>query len=103
MQRLFETSRLIVRRVTAGDTETLLTIFGDPENTRFYGSERPWSRDDAERMLANYPFTDARLISEPGIALLKPSLDVVGYGGVGYFLREGNTPDLLFILKKEFW
>ena len=54
MQRLFETPRLIVRRIAADDIETLLTIFGDPENTRFYGSGQPWSRDDAERMLADY-------------------------------------------------
>lgn len=103
MAVLFETQRLIVRQITDEDVEPLLAIFGDALAMRHYGSGQPWDRAAVERMLAGYPFTDARLISEPGLALAKSSHEVVGYGGVGYFLREGNTPDLMFILNRAHW
>ncbi len=103
MITLFETPRLVVRQVAPGDADALLAIFGDPENTRFYGAGRPWSRADAERFLASYPAGDERLISAPGLALLRPALAVVGFGGVGYYRREGTTADLFFILRKEHW
>ena len=52
-------------------------------------------------MLDTYPYGDARLISEPGIALRKPDRAIVTYGGVGYFVRQGATADLFFIVRPE--
>jgi RimJ/RimL family protein N-acetyltransferase len=100
---LFETPRLIVRQVTPDDVAALLTIFGDAENVRHYGTGLPWSRLEVEQFIASYPSGDARLVSAPGLALLKPGLDVVGFGGVGYYLWEGNTADLLFAFKCDHW
>jgi len=56
-----------------------------------------------ERFVASYPARDERLVCAPGIILLKPELEVVGFGGVGYYLWDGNTADLLFLLRKEHW
>ncbi len=103
MTILLETPRLVVRQVTAGDADALLAIFGDPENVRFYGTGRPWSREEVERFVANYPAGDERLVSAPGLVLLRPMLTVVGFGGVGYYRQEGNTPDLFFIFDRAHW
>jgi RimJ/RimL family protein N-acetyltransferase len=94
MRILFETPRLVVRRIGRADADALLAIFGDRESMRLYGSGQPWTRDDVERFLATYPFGDERLISEPGIVLHKPDLAIAAYGGVGYFRRGDATADL---------
>ncbi len=52
-------------------------------------------------MLDTYPCGDERLISEPGIALRKPDLAIVAYGGVGYFRQGEATADLFFIVRPE--
>ena len=100
---VFETPRLVVRQVTPDDVDVLLSIFGDAENVRHYGSGQPWSRQDVERFIASYPAADPRLVSAPGLALLKPGRDPVGFGGVGYYVWEGNTADLLFAFKHAYW
>jgi RimJ/RimL family protein N-acetyltransferase len=100
---LFETERLVVRRAILDDVEALLTFFADPEHTRYFGSGQPLDRREMGAYLGGYPEHDPRLISLPGLALLKPELCVVGFGGVGYYAAPENHADLLFILKKEFW
>jgi ribosomal-protein-alanine N-acetyltransferase len=100
---LVETERLVLRRATLEDMEALLTIFADLETTRYFGSERPLDRREIEAFLGGYPKDDPYLISLPGLALIKPELRVVGFGGVGYYAAPDNTADLLFILKKEYW
>jgi len=102
MKVFFETPRLIVRRPQQGDEEMFLSIYGDPQNTRLYADGQPWTRDTATRFLANYPYDDPRLLIEAGLALLKPDLVCVGYGGVGYFAGPCHTPDLFFILAPAF-
>jgi RimJ/RimL family protein N-acetyltransferase len=99
---LFETPRLLVRRATVDDADALLAIFGDPENVRLYGTGQPWSRADAERFILSYPVGDDRLVASPGVALLKPCLEAVGFGGVGYYRAAGNTPDLLFAFRRAY-
>jgi len=103
MRILFETPRLHVRALSPDDANVLLSILGDAEATRYYKSGKPWDRAEVERLLASYPFADPRIISEPGIALLKTTGAIIGYGGVGYLQRDGNTADLLFILKPAYW
>ena len=103
MRIIFETPRLVVRQIAPVDADALYAIFADPLNVRFYGKEQPWSRAEVERMVATYPTGDARLICAPGLLLLKPALEVVGFGGVGYFRQAGNTADLMFIFKHEYW
>jgi RimJ/RimL family protein N-acetyltransferase len=100
---LFETERLLVRRATTADVVALLPIFGDAETVRHFGHGRPWTQVEIGQYLASYPEGDERLVSTPGVVLLKPHLEVVGFGGVGYYVSEGNTADLLFILQKEWW
>lgn len=103
MTILFETQRLLVRKSRPADVEPLFDIFSDAETVRHFGYGQPWSRAGVEQFLANYPENDERLISAPGVVLLKPHLEMIGFGGVGYYVSEGNTPDLLFILKREHW
>ena len=103
MSTLFETSRLLIRRVTPDDVDELCSIFGDADNVWAYGTGLPWSRADVEQFIAGYPASDPRLISAPGLALLKQSGAVTGFGGVGYYLEEGNSADLLYIFKHAYW
>lgn len=103
MSIIFETPRLVVRQITPGDEDALYAIFADSLNVRFYGNEQPWSRADVEGMVASYPAGDARLICAPGLLLLKPALEVVGFGGVGYYRQANTTADLMFIFKHEYW
>ena len=100
---LFETPRLVIRRLRRDDTDTLLAILGDPASTRFYGSGQPWTRAAVERLLTDYPHGDARLLSEPGIVTQRADRALVGYGGVGYFRRGETTADLFFIFQPEQW
>ncbi len=63
---LFETERLVVRRAQPEDTEALLRVFGDEQAMRHFGHGKPWSREELERFLAQYPPDDARLVCVPG-------------------------------------
>lgn len=103
MVTLFETPRLVIRQLTPNDVDAVLSIFGDPDNVRQYGTGQPWSRAEAERFIASYPATDPRLVCAPGLALLKLTQVIVGVGGVGFYVWEGNTADLLFAFKREHW
>lgn len=100
---LFETPRLVVRQLTPADVDALLSIFGTAENVQHYGTGQPWSRAEAERFIGTYPAADPRLVSAPGLALLKPTHELVGFGGVGYYVWVGNTADLLFAFKRAQW
>jgi ribosomal-protein-alanine N-acetyltransferase len=100
---LFETERLVVRKTSLEDIDALLAILADPDTVRLFGSSRPWSRAEVERFVRSYPDSDSRLISAPGLALLKPDLEVVGFGGVVYYVAEGNTADLLFVVDRRHW
>lgn len=100
---LFEAERLAVRKATLGDVDALLAILGDPENVRHFGSGTPWSRAEVERLVRSCPDNDPHLVATPGVVLLKPTLAVIGFGGVGYYVADGNTADLFFILKRACW
>src|SRR5438094_5678818 len=100
---IVETERLAVRRAALDDTDALLAILGDPENVRHFGSGEPWTRAQVEQFIRSYSEGDPRLVATPGLVLRKPTLDVIGFGGVGYYVAEGNTADLLFILKRAYW
>jgi RimJ/RimL family protein N-acetyltransferase len=104
MSVLFETERLVVRKATLlEDADALSAILGDPESVRHFGSGQPWTRAQVEQFVRSYPDGDPRLVATPGLVLLKPTLEVIGFGGVGYYVAEGNTADLFFILKRAQW
>lgn len=103
MTALFETERLLVRKATLADVDALLRFLGDPETVRLFGAGEPWTRSQVEQLVRGYPEGDPRLVSAAGLALLKPELVPVGFGGVGYYVAEGTTADLLFILDKVYW
>lgn len=100
---MYETERLVVRRATGEDLPALLGVFGDAEATRYYGPERPLTREEVERYVDGYPEGDPRLIALPGLVLLKPHLEPIGFGGVGYYAGRDHYPDLFFILRPEHW
>jgi [ribosomal protein S5]-alanine N-acetyltransferase len=99
----FETERLVVRKATLADVESVLRFLSDAETVRLFGSGAPWSRAAVEQFVCSYPDGDPALASAPGLALLKPSLEPVGFGGVGYYVAPGNTADLLFVLDRAYW
>ncbi len=101
---LFETDRLVVRRASAAeDLPALLSIFGDSAKTMHFGSGQPWTEDQIDQFHRTYPESDPQLISTPGLVLLKPDLEPIGFGGVGYYAAPGNTADLFFIFRHQFW
>ena len=100
---LFQTERLVVRRASPADVDALLEIHGDPEAMRFFGQGQTLNTADIERLLRAYPADDPQLIACPGLVLLKPTLQPIGFGGVGYYVSPGNQAELLFIFKRAFW
>ena len=100
---LFETERLVVRKATLDDADALLAILGDPANVRHFGSGKPWTRLEVEHFIRSYPDDHPRLVATPGLVLHKPALEVIGFGGVGYYVAAGNTADLFFVLKQSYW
>jgi len=48
---VFETPRLVGRRLEPGDRETMLAVYGDAEGMRWVGDGRPLTAEDCERWL----------------------------------------------------
>ena len=100
---LYETPRLTVHRAGNDDIDPLLSIVSDPIVMRQFAHGRPWSRDELTRFLAQYPESDPHLVCIPGILRLKPTGQVIGFGGVGYYQSKTTTPDLYYLLAQEQW
>jgi RimJ/RimL family protein N-acetyltransferase len=49
---VFETPRLIGRRVEAGDREPMLAVYGDADGMRWVGDGRPLTAEDCDRWLS---------------------------------------------------
>jgi hypothetical protein len=82
---ILETDRLIVRCPSpTADLPALLAIFGDSANMLHFGAEQ-----EIRQFLSGYPDGDPHLVSRPGLVLLKPHLEPVGFGGVGYYGAAG--------------
>jgi len=106
---LFHTERLVVHRAVPEDTDALLRVFGNPAAMRLFAHGRPWTRDELERFMGQYPDSDARLICLPGTVRLRTDPhapaggEVIGFGGVGYYVGETTTPDLFYALRSDHW
>ena len=100
---LYETERLTVHRATDADVDPLLCVVADPGVMRHFAHGLPWSREELVGFLAQYPEGDPNLVCVPGVLRLRPAGQVVGFGGVGYYMSEGTTADLYYVLAKDYW
>ena len=100
---MVETERMLVRRLAYNDLEYLIDIFSDPVATRYYGAGRPLTYEETAQLLDQYVKWQEGFVSAPGLVLLKSSMEVIGFGGVGYYPGGNNTADLFFIFKEHFW
>ena len=104
MAMLFATERLAVRAATLDDMDALLAIFGDPENVRHYNQGLPWTRTQVQELINHFaPAGVPSAVVTPGVVLLKPGNDVVGFGGVYYDAQVMDEAELAFIFRQEQW
>ena len=103
-RQIFETKRLILRDMDAGDLEALHGVLGDPEATRFFDACRPLTLDESREKLAAWVRHDEICGFMPGLMVLKETLDTVGHGGLGYYPEtETEGPELIYVLKEVYW
>ena len=99
---VFETPRLIGRRVEAQDLEPMLAVYGDLEAMRFVGDGTALSRDDCERWLA----VTAENYAKRGYGMFalveRQTGQVVGFGGLIHFAGRGE-PEIKYALLRSAW
>ena len=99
---IFETLRLIVRRLTEGDIEELITVHADADAMRFVGDGEPLSRERC----AEWVEVTRRNYATRGYGMtalvLRETGEVVGFCGL---VHPGGQPgaELKYALKRTFW
>jgi hypothetical protein len=102
----FATDRLIVRRPSLpADLPALSSPSSATEPTPLLlrRVRRPWTEDEVRLFLAGYPAGDPKLICQPGLVLLKPRLEPVGFGGVGDYTSSSNSANSFVSFRQEVW
>ena len=103
-KQIFETERLILRRMDADDLDALHGILGDPEATRFFDACRPLTLDESREKLAAWVRHDEARGFMPGLMVLKETSDIVGHGGLAYYPEtEAEGPELIYVLGGPYW
>lgn len=102
LSTLFETQRLVVRRITAEDLEPMYSVYSDADAMRFVGEGTPITREACVRWvgvtLANY---EARGYGMSAIAL-KQGLPIIGFCGLVHPSGQ-TTPEIKYALSREQW
>jgi ribosomal-protein-alanine N-acetyltransferase len=97
-----ETEHLLLRRFTPDDLETFCSILANPDVMRYLGVEagKPPSRAESEALLYN-AIDSWTTHGFSRLAILDKSLmKVIGICG---WRRFEGTPELIYILTKEYW
>ena len=97
-----ETERLRLRRFTPDDLEAFCSILGDPDVMRYLGVEagKSYSRQESEALLYNAIETWTRHGFSRLAIVDKYLTKVIGLCG---WRRFEGTPELIYILTKEYW
>lgn len=92
-----ETERLVLRPLQKDDLETFLSIFSNPEVTRYYEVETMTGLAQAEKLLDHFI-----AIGRLGIAL-KESERIIGSCGIFAITQEYYSASLGYDLAREYW
>ncbi|MDP6778878.1 MAG: GNAT family N-acetyltransferase [Candidatus Latescibacteria bacterium] len=101
---VFETERLILRTMDAGDLNALHGVLSDPEATRYFDACRPLMRSEVGDKLAEWIEHGEAHGFMPGLMVLKETSEIAGHGGLGYYPEtEAEGPELVYVLKRPYW
>jgi [ribosomal protein S5]-alanine N-acetyltransferase len=99
---IFQTERLHVRHLLAGDADAMYAVYGDAEAMRWVGDGEPLPREECVRWVevthANY----ARRGYGMSALVEKQSNEVIGFCGI---VHPGGQPEaeIKYALRREFW
>ncbi|HEX8178499.1 MAG TPA: GNAT family N-acetyltransferase [Pyrinomonadaceae bacterium] len=97
-----ETSRLHLRLFTPDDLDDLARLFGDSDVMRYLGVEggKTLTRAEAQTALGNFAAGWQKHGYGRWAAVLKATRQFVGMCGLR---RLEDTPELLYVLSKDYW
>lgn len=99
---IFETPRVHVRHLEAGDVDALLAVYGDAETMAPLGDDRVLSRDDC----AQWVDVTARNVARRGYGMsaveLRGSSDVIGFCGLVH-PGDQQEAELKYALRRDHW
>ncbi len=99
---VFETPRLVVRRMRPDDVDALLAVYGDVDAMRWVGDGEPLAREGCARWVEvthrNYALRGYGMFT----ALSRETGDVIGFGGL---VHPDGQPDaeLKYALRRAAW
>jgi RimJ/RimL family protein N-acetyltransferase len=97
-----ETERLRLRRFTPGDLEAFCSLLGDPDVVRYLPARAgaAFSREESEALLYNAIESWTKYGFSRWAVIHKHHAKVIGLCG---WRRFDGTPELLYILQKDYW
>lgn len=99
---VFETARLLVRRITPADVDALLLVYGDADAMRFVGDGAPLTRTACAQWVEVTHQNYARRGYGMFAAVAQVQSEVIGFGGL---VHPGGQPDaeLKYALRRDAW
>ena len=100
---VFETPRLVGRRLGPEDLDAMAAVYGDLEAMRFVGDGTALTRADCERWIA----VTAENYEKRGYGMFalveRQSGEVVGFAGLIHFAGHGDKPEIKYALLRSAW
>ena len=98
-----ETERLILRRFTLADSDSLATMWSDPDVTRYLPGGQPFPRERSERGLRYFMnHWETHGFGTWAIVLKAVPETFIGYSGIQN-VPDGSAVELLYGLAKPYW
>lgn len=99
---LFETERLIARRITIGDVDAMFAVYGDLETVRYVGDSEPITLEDCLRWVE---VTD-RNFEKRGYGMValcdRVSGEIVGFAGIVHPDQQPE-PEVKYAFHRSQW
>lgn len=99
---MFETDRLIVRHLCAGDLDEMYAVCGDPDIMRYVGDGKPLSLERTRDWIAQSQRNYERLGFGCAAVIDKATHRFIGYCGL-IFNSDGKEVEIIYTLKKQYW
>lgn len=99
---VFETARLVVRRITAADVDALFAVYGDADAMRWVGDGRPLTHATCAQWVEVTQQNYAQRGYGMFAATSRAAPEVLGFGGL---VHPGGQPDaeLKYALRRAAW
>jgi [ribosomal protein S5]-alanine N-acetyltransferase len=99
---LFESDRLIVRRIAADDLAAMVAVYGDPETVRYVGDSKPLDAEGCRRWIE---ITDQNF-ERRGYGMVaiveRESGEVIGFAGIVHPGQQLEA-ELKYALRRDRW